>query len=170
MTSSRPHASGPKGGRPRKGKDLRREVWLARHSARSVLHALQKPGPHPAVMSQQELGRFAQLGKEELARMAEWFPAAVDTSAKAHYWDLGILHSILIWDDPVVMLQRLLPADQQWWSALKDAENEPCSFAQEEAIRNAAHLLRLAGPTVPDDPMVLVHFKRFQENTLQRLK
>jgi hypothetical protein len=122
------------------------------------------------MQSQATIGQFSGLQKEDLARVGTWFPGALNKEGKAHYWDMEVLRSILSWDDPVVMLGQLVASNPEWWTALGDAETEPSSPAQEKAVRRAFGYLWQSGPTVPDDPVILVDRKRFLENWAKRLK
>jgi hypothetical protein len=140
------------GGKPRKDTYRRKELWEARKAARMLLEVWEAKGRAEEVVSQKAFGALvAGLSTEDQARVNKWFPLVI-AARRPNKWNLGILRSVLAWDDPVVMLGTLVRSDPgAWWDVLKDAEENACTQAQEEAIRWAYSDLIQAGPTVPGD-------------------
>lgn len=169
MAIGRPTKRNTGAGRPRKGLDLRKELWEARHDARRAVSCFRDDDTRNLEIPQLELGCRCQLNTDELARLCKYFPTSFRISGQSYLWDISLLRSILYWDDPVIMLSRLVAEKPEWWDALKDAEEHPCSSTQEEAVRNAAMAQLRSGPTVPEDPRLIIHFRRFSENASQRL-
>lgn len=123
-----------------------------------LLAAWATKGRPEEVVSQKTFGALlAGLGTDDQGRVNKWFPLVI-TARRPNKWDLGTLRSVLAWDDPVVMLGTLVRSNPgAWWGVLKDAEENPCTEAQEEAIRCAYSDLIGAQATVIDDPRHVDH-------------
>jgi hypothetical protein len=159
-----------RGGRPRKGTDIREELWRARATARAILRAYATELELPRDIEQQLLGTRLKIRNEDLARLAKCFPLAADTAQKAHRWDLETLRSILSWDDPVTLVVAHFTVDHSWWEIIRDVEETPCSAEQEEAIRSAISSHYQAQATRPEDPWLVKDWPLFLENSIQRKK
>ena len=140
------------GGKPRKDTYRRKELWEARRAARVLLETWANKVQPEGVVSQKAFGALAAgLSTEDQARINKWFPLVI-AGRRPNKWNLETLRSVLAWDDPVVMLGTLVRSDPgAWWAVLKDAEENACTQAQEDAIRWAYSDLIQGGPTVVGD-------------------
>lgn len=155
------------GGKPRKDTYRRRELWEARRAARVLLETWADKGEPEEVVSQKAFGALAAgLSTEDQARINKWFPLVI-AARRPNKWNLKTLRSIMAWDDPVVMLGVLVTDDLAWWGVLKDVEENPCTQAQEEAVRGAYDVFRLKGGTVVGDQR-LVDYGIWKENKDKR--
>ena len=155
------------GGKPRKDTYRRKELWEARRAARVLLETWADKGRPEEVVSQKAFGALAAgLSTEDQARINKWFPLVI-AARRPNKWNLGILRSILAWDDPVVMLGVLVSVDLAWWSVLKDVEENACTQAQEEAVRGAYEVFIQNGPHVVEDQR-WVDFNIWKENKSKR--
>jgi len=128
------------GGRPRLSSYRQKELWEARRVARTAIAEWRRLDC-PEVVSEKHFGLVARIDPTDLGRLNTWFPKIKVVPRKPYKWRIGDLLQILLWDDPVTMLQDLAAADPGWWEALGKAELAPCTPAQEEAVRMARHNL-----------------------------
>lgn len=155
------------GGKPRKDTYRRKELWEARRAARVLLETWTNKGRPEEVVSQKAFGALAAgLSTEDQARINKWFPLVV-AGRRPNKWSLKTLESIMAWDDPVVMLGVLVSVDLAWWGVLKDVEENPCTQAQEEAVRGAYSVFIQSGPHVVGDSR-LVDYGIWKENKDKR--
>lgn len=135
-----PKAKGPakkepvrnKGGKTRKDTYRRKELWEARQAARLALQLWEEKGRPEEVVP---VSFHKALDTTDQARLTKWFPLIVK-KGRPYKWRLGVLLKIMAWDDPVLMLKELAGESwETWGKALKDAEVDPSTEAQEEVIR-----------------------------------
>jgi len=167
-----------KAGRPRKGEVLQEELFRARGAARNVLISWKQTGlPGPIFQVEAFVGPNKATDNEGKARLNKWFPLMVVKRMNAKDWDLGILEIIMAWDDPVMMLKRLVRDNPAGWAeALHRYQAEACPEAMEDAIREALKDLDGKGPTYfqgtiddPEKPVGLIGaFKVFSDNWRER--
>lgn len=124
--------------RPKNSSYRQKELHEAREHARLAVDIWKEKGKPEVVFPVS----FAptELDKNAQASLNKWFPLMV-IKGRPYKWQLGVLAQILVWDDPVSMLKKIIQEGEpermsELWKVLKDVELEPCTKTQEEVIRD----------------------------------
>lgn len=156
--------------RPKRVDQEREDVRIAREKARRAVSYWESGRCGSGKDVHQEMF-FSLLGRD-LGDVVKRYPQAIQTDGKRNLWDMEILSSILLFDDPVTMLVNMPDDSPSTKSAMiRELEREGCSRAQEEALRNSflAMLNQRPYTDSDSDPWVIA-FRLFKENSIKAKK